>query len=104
MLYQILITPEVKDSMTSDEKKEAESAAKKKAEEVIKKLIRGATIKEKPPEEFYKKLNELIDFKKEMKKLRDSIRLTKQCNTDKLDKLIEKIEKLRTAITENYLK
>ena len=37
-VYQILITPEVKDSMTSDEKKEAESAAKKKAEEVIKKL------------------------------------------------------------------
>ena len=72
--------------------------------EVIKKLIRGATIKEKPPEEFYKKLNELIDFKKEMKKLRDSIRLTKQCSTDKLDKLIEKIEKLRTEITENYLK
>ncbi len=72
--------------------------------EVIKKLIKGATIKEKPPEEFYKKLNELIDLKKEMKKLRDSIRLTKQCSTDKLDKVIEKIEKLRTAITENYLK
>ena len=72
--------------------------------EVIKKLIKGATIKEKPPEEFYKKLNELIDLKKEIKKLRDSIRLTKQCSTDKLDEVIEKIEKLRTAITENYLK
>ena len=67
-------------------------------------MIKGATIKEKPPEEFYKKLNELIDFKKEMKKLRDSIRLTKQCSTDKLDKLIEKIEKLRTEIIEIGLK
>ena len=72
--------------------------------EVIKKLIKGATIKEKPPEEFYKKLNELIDLKKEMKKLRDSIRLTKQCSTDKLDKVIEKIEKLRTEIIEIGLK
>lgn len=72
--------------------------------EVIKKLIRGATIKEKPPEEFYKKLNELIDFKKELKKLRDSIRLTKQSDTEKIEKAIKKIEELRKNIIQSYLK
>lgn len=72
--------------------------------EVIKKLIRGAKIKEKPPEEFYKKLNELIELKKELKKLRDSIKLTKQCSTDKVERVIKKIENLRTEIIESYLK
>lgn len=37
-VYHILITPEVTDDMTDDEKSEAEDTAKKKAEDVIKKL------------------------------------------------------------------
>ncbi|MBE6156273.1 MAG: hypothetical protein E7161_00805 [Firmicutes bacterium] len=37
-VYHILITPEVKDSMTTEEKTKAEEKAKQKAEDVIKKL------------------------------------------------------------------
>lgn len=37
-VYQILVTPEVKDNMTATEKKEAENKAKEKAKDIIKKL------------------------------------------------------------------
>ena len=72
--------------------------------EVIKKLINGATIKEKPPEDFYKKLNGLIELRKELKKIRDVSKFTKELDTKKVENTLRKIDDLRMLIEETYLK
>lgn len=71
---------------------------------IIKKLLHGATIKEKPPREFFDMLNELIKFKKEIKFFRDECKFHREINTEKVDKLLKNIEELRTKIIEAYLK
>lgn len=72
--------------------------------EVIKKLIKGATIKEKPSEEFFKSLNELIEVRKELKKIRDVSKFTKELDTKKVENTLKKIDDLRMLIAETYLK
>ena len=72
--------------------------------EVIKKLINGAIIKEKPSEEFYKKLNELIELRKELKKIRDVSKFTKELDTKKVENILRKIDDFRMLIIETYLK
>lgn len=79
----------------------------KKEVEVIRKLVRGATIKEKPPQEFYEITKEIIQLRKELKIVRDDIRhskFTRQLDTDKIRKLIYNIEDLRSRVVEKYLK
>lgn len=72
--------------------------------EVIKKLINGATIKEKPTEDFYKKLNELIELRKELKKIRDLSKFTRELDTKKVENTLRKIDELRMLIAKTYLK
>lgn len=72
--------------------------------EVIKKLINGATIKEKPQEEFYKTLNGLIELRKELKKIRDVSKFTKEIDVKKVENTLQKIDDLRMLIAETYLK
>ena len=72
--------------------------------QVIKKLLKGATIKEKPPQEFYKNINELVSLKRELKKVRDLARFTQELDVNKLQKYLDEIDELRARITENYLK
>ena len=70
----------------------------KKEVEVIRKLVRGATIKEKPPQEFYEITREIIQLRKELKSVKDDIRhsrFSKQLDTDKIKKLIDNIDELR---------
>ena len=79
----------------------------KKEVEVIRKLVRGATIKEKPPQEFYDITKEIIQLRKELKSVKDDIRhsrFTKQLDTNKIKKLIDNIEELRARVVEKYLK
>ena len=79
----------------------------KKEVEVIRKLVKGATIKEKPPQEFYETTKEIIQLRKDLKLVRDDIRhsrFSKQLDTVKIKKLIDKIDELRARIIEKYLK
>lgn len=79
----------------------------KKEVEVIRKLVRGATIKEKPPQEFYEITKEIIQLRKELKSVKDDIRhskFTKQLDINKIKKLIDNIEDLRARVVEQYLK
>lgn len=72
--------------------------------QVIKKLIRGATIKEKPEQEFYQLLNDLIKLRVELKKIRDTSRFTRELDTKKIQETLSKLDELRQRITETYLK
>ena len=72
--------------------------------EVIKKLIRGTTIKEKPPEEFYKSLNGLIELRKEIKKTMETSRYNSELDTKEIKRILDDIDILRANITETYLK
>ena len=79
----------------------------KKEVEVIRKLVRGATIKEKPPQEFYDTTKEIIQLRKDLKLVRDDIRhskFTNRIDTSRIKKLIDNIEDLRARIIEKYLK
>ena len=52
--------------------------------QVIRKLITGATIKEKPPQEFYEIMKELLHFRKDIKTIKELSRFTKQLDTKEL--------------------
>ncbi len=72
--------------------------------QVIRKLIKGTTIKEKPPQEFYETMKELLQLRKEIKTIKDLSRYTKQLDTKRVDKTLKGIDELRMRIAEKYLK
>lgn len=72
--------------------------------QVVRKLIKGTTIKEKPPEEFYETMKELLKFRKEIKSIKDLSRYTRELDTDKVNATLKGIDELRTVIVEKYLK
>lgn len=72
--------------------------------QVIRKLIKGTTIKEKPPQEFYEEMKELIQFRKEIKTIKDLSKYTRELDTKKVDKTLKGIDELRIRIVEKYLK
>lgn len=72
--------------------------------QVIRKLIKGTTIKEKPPQEFYEKMKELIQFRKEIKTIKDLSKYMRELDTKRVDKTLKGIDELRMRIVEKYLK
>lgn len=72
--------------------------------QVVRKLIKGSTIKEKPPHEFYETMKELLQLRKEIKSIKDLSRYTRELDTQKVDKTLKGIDELRIRITEKYLK
>ncbi len=72
--------------------------------QVIRKLIKGTTIKEKPPQEFYETMKELLQLRKEIKTIKDLSKYTKQLDTKRVDKTLKGIDELRMRIAEKYLK
>ena len=72
--------------------------------QVIRKLITGATIKEKPPQEFYEIIKELLQFRKDIKTIKELSRFTKQLDTKRVEKTLDGIDELRLRIAEKYLK
>ena len=82
--------------------KNLSSVSGKTEVQVIRKLITGATIKEKPPQEFYEIMKELLHFRKDIKK--ELSRFTKQLDTKRVEKTLDGIDELRLRIAEKYLK
>lgn len=72
--------------------------------QVIRKLITGATIKEKPPQEFYEIIKELLQFRKDIKTIKELSRFTKELDTKRVEKTLNDIDELRLRIVEKYLK
>lgn len=72
--------------------------------QVIRKLIKGTTIKEKPPQEFYETMKELLQLRKEIKTIKDLSKYTKQLDTKRVYKTLKGIDELRMRIAEKYLK
>ncbi len=72
--------------------------------QIIRKLIKGAIIKEKPPLEFYETMKEFLQFRKEIKIIKNLSKYTKELDTQKLNKLLKDIDELRIKILEQYLK
>lgn len=72
--------------------------------QVIRKLITGASIKEKPPQEFYEIMKELLQFRKDIKTIKELSRFTKQLDTKRVEKTLDGIDELRLKIAEKYLK
>ncbi len=72
--------------------------------QVIRKLITGASIKEKPPQEFYEIMKELLQFRKDIKTIKELSRFTKQLDTKRVEKTLDGIDALRLKIAEKYLK
>lgn len=72
--------------------------------QVIRKLITGTTIKEKPPNEFYETMKELLQFRKDIKTIKELSRFTKQLDTKRVEKTLDGIDELRLRIAERYLK
>ena len=72
--------------------------------QVIRKLIKGTTIKEKPPQEFYETMKELLQFRKEIKTIKDLSKFTRELDTKRVDKMLKGIDELRMRIAEKYLK
>lgn len=72
--------------------------------QVVRKLIKGASIKEKPPQEFYNMIQELVDYRKEIKKLKDLARYTKGLDQKRISETLDGIDELRMRINEKYLK
>lgn len=72
--------------------------------QVIRKLITGASIKEKPPQEFYEIMKELLLFRKDIKTIKELSRFTKQLDTKRVEKTLDGIDELRLKIAEKYLK
>lgn len=67
-------------------------------------MITGTTIKEKPPQEFYETMKELLQFRKELKTIKDLTKYTKELDTKRVDKTLKVIDELRARISERYLK
>lgn len=72
--------------------------------QVIRKLITGATIKEKPPQEFYETMKELLQLRKEIKTIKDLSKYTRELDTKRVYKTLKDIDELRSRIVEKYLK
>ncbi len=72
--------------------------------QVIRKLIKGTTIKEKPPQEFYETMKQLLQFRKEIKTIKDLSKYTRELDTKRVDKTLKGIDELRMRIAEKYLK
>ncbi|MBR3255525.1 MAG: hypothetical protein IKF97_04855 [Clostridia bacterium] len=71
--------------------------------QVIRKLVTGAEIKEKPTEDFYKTMKELLELRKEIKNLRAEARHFRAYDTNKISRILNEIDKFRTLIIEKYL-
>lgn len=84
--------------------KNLSSVSGKTEVQVIRKLITGATIKEKPPQEFYEIMKELLHFRKDIKTIKELSRFTKQLDTKRVEKTLDGIDELRLRIAEKYLK
>ena len=84
--------------------KNLSSVSGKTEVQVIRKLITGATIKEKPPQEFYETMKELLHFRKDIKTIKELSRFTKQLDTKRVEKTLDGIDELRLRIAEKYLK
>ncbi len=72
--------------------------------QVIRKLIKGTTIKEKPPQEFYHTMKELLQLRKEIKTIKDLSKYTRELDTKRVDKTLKGIDELRMRLAEKYLK
>ena len=72
--------------------------------QVIRKLVTGAVIKEKPSDDFYKTMKELLELRKEIKNLRAEARHTRTFEANKISKVLNQIDEVRTLIIEKYLK
>lgn len=72
--------------------------------QVIRKLITGATIKEKPPQEFYEIIKELLQFRKDIKTIKELSRFTKELDTKRVEKTLNEIDEFKLRIVEKYLK
>ena len=72
--------------------------------EVIRKLVMGATIKEKPTDDFYIALKQLLELRKEIKTIKEEARYTRQLDAKKVTKTLDQIDELRMKIIEKYLK
>ena len=72
--------------------------------QVVRKLIKGATIKEKPSQEFYEMTKELLQFRKEIKSIKELSRYSREVDIKNDDKILNGIDELRIRITEKYLK
>lgn len=72
--------------------------------QVIRKLVTGATIKEKPPQEFYEIIKELLQFRKDIKTIKELSRFTKELDTKRVEKTLNEIDELKLRIVEKYLK
>ena len=72
--------------------------------QVVRKLITGTTIKEKPPQEFYEIMKELLQFRKELKTIKDLTKYTRELDTKRVEKTLNCIDELRARISEEYLK
>ena len=72
--------------------------------QVVRKLITGTTIKEKPPQEFYETMKELLQFRKELKTIKDLTKYTRELDTKRVEKTLKGIDELRVRISEEYLK
>lgn len=84
--------------------KNLSSVSGKTEVQVIRKLITGATIKEKPSQEFYEIMKELLHFRKDIKTIKELSRFTKQLDTKRVEKTLDGIDELRLRIAEKYLK
>ena len=67
-------------------------------------MITGATIKEKPPQEFYEIIKELLQFRKDIKTIKELSRFTKELDTKRVEKTLNEIDELKLRIVEKYLK
>lgn len=72
--------------------------------QVVRKLIKGSTIKEKLPLEFYETMKELLQFRKEIKTIKDLTKYTREFDTKRVEKMLKGIDELRMRIVEKYLK
>lgn len=72
--------------------------------QVVRKLIKGTTIKEKPPLEFYETMKELLQFRKEIKMIKDLSKYTRELDIKRVEKTLKGIDELRIRIVEKYLK
>lgn len=84
--------------------KNLSSVSGKTEVQVIRKLITGATIKEKPPQEFYEIIKELLQFRKDIKTIKELSRFTKELDTKRVEKTLNEIDELKLRIVEKYLK
>ncbi len=72
--------------------------------QIVRKLIKGSTIKEKPPLEFYETMKELVKLRKEIKTIKDLTKYTRELDTKRVEKMLKGIDELRMRIVEKYLK